>query len=182
LLFRCICAVQCLIGSAGTSLLVARASKEIILSAGTIGTPHILLNSGVGDHNALQAMGIQTTVNLPSVGKNASDHPYTGLTWAVNSNQTADSLFQNATVFNEALAQWKKSRTGPLVDSDPGTHAGWLRLSPDSPAFAVHADPSPGPDAPHFEILFQPSGLGAPGNSISLAMAMISPVSRASPL
>jgi hypothetical protein len=100
----------------------------------------------------------------------------------VNSNQTADSLFQNATVFNEALAQWEKSRTGPLVDSDPGTHAGWLRLSPDSPAFAVHADPSPGPDAPHFEILFQPSGLGAPGNSISLAMAMISPVSRASPL
>ncbi|KAJ7798385.1 hypothetical protein B0H13DRAFT_2505018, partial [Mycena leptocephala] len=50
--------------------------------------------------------------NLPSVGKNASDHPYTGLTWAVNSNQTADSLFQNATVFNEALAQWKSRARG----------------------------------------------------------------------
>ncbi|KAJ7247056.1 pyranose dehydrogenase [Mycena rebaudengoi] len=139
----------------GPSLFVARASKEIILSAGTIGTPHILLNSGVGGRNDLQAVGIQTMVNLPSVGKNASDHPYTGLQWAVNSNQTADSLFQNATVFNKALAQWKKSHTGPLVDSDPGTHAGWLRLNPHSPAFAVHADPSPSPDAPHFEILFQ---------------------------
>ncbi|KAJ7234274.1 aryl-alcohol oxidase [Mycena rebaudengoi] len=156
----------CLIGSAGISLFVARASKEIILSAGTIGTPRILLNSGVGYRNALKALGIQTMVDLTSIGKNASDHPYTGLKWA------------NATVFNEAFVQWNKSRTGPLVDSDPGTHAGWLRLSTDSPVFAVHADPSPGPDAPHFEILFQPSGLGAPGNSISLAMSMISPVSR----
>ncbi|KAJ7323935.1 pyranose dehydrogenase [Mycena albidolilacea] len=164
----------------GSSLFVARASKELILSAGTIGTPRILLNSGVGDRKALQALGIQTMVDLPSVGKNASDHPYTGLKWAVNSNQTADSLFQNATVFNEALAQWNQSRTGPLVDSTPGTHAAWLRLSPDSPAFAVHGDPSPSADAPHFEVLFQPSGLGAPGNSISLAMAMISPVSRGS--
>ncbi|KAF8133508.1 aryl-alcohol oxidase [Mycena galopus ATCC 62051] len=164
----------------GTSLFVATASKEIILSAGTIGTPRILLNSGVGDAYALQALGIQTMVDLPSVGKNVSDHAYTGLRWAVNSNQTADSLYQNATVFNEALAQWNRSRTGPLVDSTPGTHAAWLRLSPDSPAFAVHADPSPGPDAPHFEVLFQPTGLGAPGNSISLAMGMVSPVSRGS--
>jgi choline dehydrogenase-like flavoprotein len=88
-LFR---AIQCLIGSAGISLFVARASKEIILSAGTIGTPRILLNSGVGYRNALKALGIQTMVDLTSVGKNASDHPYTGLKWAVNSNQTADPL------------------------------------------------------------------------------------------
>ncbi|KAJ7235004.1 aryl-alcohol oxidase-like protein [Mycena haematopus] len=164
----------------GASLFVATASKEIILSAGTIGTPRILLNSGVGNSTELGALGIDTVLDLPSVGKNVSDHPYTGLRWSVNSNKTADSVYQNATVFNKALARWKKSRTGPLVDSDPGPHAAWLRLRPNAHAFSVHPDPSPGPDAPHFEVLFQPSGLGAPGNSISLAMGMVSPVSRGS--
>ncbi|KAJ7244648.1 aryl-alcohol oxidase precursor [Mycena haematopus] len=165
----------------GTSLFVAKASKEIILSAGSIGTPQILLNSGIGDRTALEALGIPTLLDLPSVGKNASDQPYLGMSWAVNSNQTVESITQNLTRYNEAFAEWNRSRTGPFVDPSPGTHAGWLRLSPDSPVFEVHADPAPGPDAPHFEMLFQPFGIsGAPGHFISLTMAMVSPVSRGS--
>ncbi|KAJ6495031.1 alcohol oxidase [Mycena sanguinolenta] len=165
----------------GSSLYVAKASKEIILSAGSIGTPQILLNSGVGDRTALQALGIPTVLDLPSVGKNASDHPYTGLSWAVNSNQTVESITQNATRYNEAFAEWNTSHTGPFVDPSPGTHAGWLRLSDNSSVFDIHPDPSPGPDAPHFEVLFQPSEYtGLPGHFISLTMAMVSPVSRGS--
>ncbi|KAJ7106768.1 aryl-alcohol oxidase-like protein [Mycena epipterygia] len=164
----------------GTSLFIAKATKEIILSAGAIGTPHILLNSGIGDHNALKALGIPTVLDLPSVGKNASDHPYFGMSWAVNSNQTVESITQNATLFNEAFAEWNTSRTGPFVDADPGTHAGWLRLSANSSAFDVHADPSPGPGAPHFELLFMPTGFAAVGHFISLTMALVSPVSRGS--
>ncbi|KAJ7684156.1 GMC oxidoreductase-domain-containing protein [Mycena polygramma] len=138
----------------GTSLFVAQASREIIISAGTIGTPHILLNSGIGDPSTLKALGIPTVVDLPSVGKNASDHTYFQMTWAVNSNQTTESITQNATRFNEAFAEWNASHTGPFVDPSPGTHVGWLRLSANSSAFDVHSDPSPGPDAPHLEILF----------------------------
>ncbi|KAJ6563154.1 pyranose dehydrogenase [Mycena vulgaris] len=165
----------------GTSLFVAKASKEIIISAGAIGTPQILLNSGIGDRTALEALGIPTLLNLPSVGKNASEHAYSGVSWAVNSNQTVESITQNITRFNEAFAEWNSSRTGPFVDPSPGTHAGWLRLNADSPVFDVHADPSPGPGAPHFEMLFQPFGVGGtPGHFISLTMAMVSPVSRGS--
>ncbi|KAJ7866193.1 alcohol oxidase [Mycena olivaceomarginata] len=165
----------------GTSLFVAKASKEIILSAGTIGTPQILLNSGIGDRTALEALGIPTLLDLPSVGKNASEHAYSGVSWAVNSNQTVESITQNTTRFNEAFAEWNMSRTGPFVDPGPGTHAGWLRLDADSPLFNVHADPSPGPGAPHFEMLFQPFGVGGTlGHFISLTMAMVSPVSRGS--
>ncbi|KAJ7764949.1 pyranose dehydrogenase [Mycena metata] len=151
----------------GTSLFVAKASKEIILSAGTIGTPQILLNSGIGDRTALQALGIPTVLNLPSVGKNMSEHPYSG----------------NATRYNEAFAEWNRSHTGPFVDAGgPGTHAGWLRLKADSPLFKIHPDPSPGPSAPHFEMLFQPyNPTGTrPGHFISLVAAMVSPVSRGS--
>jgi choline dehydrogenase-like flavoprotein len=114
--FRRIHAAQTRIRHAGTSLFVAKASKEIILSAGTIGTPQILLNSGIGDRTALEALGIPTLLDLPSVGKNASEHAYSGVSWAVNSNQTVESITQNTTRFNEAFAEWNRSRTGPFVD------------------------------------------------------------------
>ncbi|KAJ7602066.1 aryl-alcohol oxidase-like protein [Mycena rosella] len=140
----------------------------------------ILLNSGIDDHNTLHALGIPTVVDLPSVGQNASDHSHFALTWAVNSNDTMESITQNATRFNEAFDQWNTSRTGPFVFATPGTHAGWLRLSADSPAFEIHPDPSPGYGAPHFEVLFVPSGAGVPGHFISLLMGMVSPVSRGS--
>ncbi|KAJ6509670.1 aryl-alcohol oxidase [Mycena vulgaris] len=72
------------------------------------------------------------------------------------------------------------SRTGPFVDAVPGNQVGWLQLPVDSPAFKVHADPSPGPGAPHLEVGFQPTGLGGSGNFISLTVAIVSPVSRGS--
>ncbi|KAJ6506953.1 aryl-alcohol oxidase-like protein [Mycena sanguinolenta] len=166
----------------GSSLYVAEASREIILSAGPIGTPQILLNSGIGDRPALEALGIPTVLDLPSVGKNASEHPYFGLSWAVNSNQTIESVTQNATRYNEAFAQWNRSHTGPFVDSSTGTHAGWLRLSENSSVFDIHPDPSPGPDAPHLRFCsrFPSEFSGLPGHFISLTVAVVSPVSRGS--
>ena len=52
---------------------VVNASKEVILSAGSIGSPHILLNSGIGDQASLNAVGVPSTVHLPDVGRNLSD-------------------------------------------------------------------------------------------------------------
>ncbi|KAJ7709390.1 aryl-alcohol oxidase [Mycena olivaceomarginata] len=164
----------------GASLFIAKASKEIILSAGAIGSPRILLSSGIGCHVALGALGLQTILDLPSVGKNASDHVYFEMSWEVHSNQTADSIRQNSTRFNETLKEWNKSRTGPFVNARPGTHAGWMRLSPNSSAFETHEDPSSGPGAPHIEIFFMPMGPGIPGNFITLTVGLVSPVSRGS--
>ncbi|KAJ7679674.1 aryl-alcohol oxidase precursor [Mycena rosella] len=162
----------------GTSLFVAEASKEIILSAGSIGTPQILLNSGVGDHTALEALGLPTVLDLPSVGQNASDHGFVGADWAVNSNQTIESITQNTTRFDQAFEQWNTSRTGPFVDA-LGTHIAWLRLAADSPAFETHADPSPGPGAPTSSKY--PGGItGGVGHFVGFALAMVSPVSRGS--
>ncbi|KAJ7199934.1 aryl-alcohol oxidase-like protein [Mycena pura] len=163
----------------GESIFVAHASKEIVLSGGVIGSPHILMNSGIGAHATLSGLGIPTVLDLPSVGQNASDQPLMILQWAVNSTETFDSITQNATRFAEGLAQWNASRTGPFVDSGDMTHLGWSRLAPDSPAFSVHADPSSGPDAPHLEFSFVPAG-ETPGNSMSIFIAVVSPVSRGS--
>ncbi|AGC02318.1 GMC oxidoreductase [Acanthamoeba polyphaga moumouvirus] len=52
-----------------------RAQKGIILAAGAIRTPQILLQSGIGPANELSALGIPVIKNLPDVGRHLDDHP-----------------------------------------------------------------------------------------------------------
>ncbi|GBR52427.1 choline dehydrogenase [Neokomagataea thailandica NBRC 106555] len=54
--------------------LISYAEKEIILSAGAFGSPHLLMLSGVGDHTHLKEHDIKTVVHLPGVGRNLQDH------------------------------------------------------------------------------------------------------------
>jgi choline dehydrogenase-like flavoprotein len=53
---------------------VAIASKEVILSAGAVGSPHLLLLSGIGPRRELETIGIQCLVDSPHVGKHLKDH------------------------------------------------------------------------------------------------------------
>ena len=53
---------------------IARASKEIILSAGAIGSPHLLLLSGIGPRTELEAAGVPCLLDSPHVGKHLQDH------------------------------------------------------------------------------------------------------------
>ena len=59
--------------SGGESFVVE--AEEIILSSGTIGSPHILLLSGVGPADQISAAGIQQVHELPGVGQSLRDHP-----------------------------------------------------------------------------------------------------------
>ncbi|MEH2456603.1 GMC family oxidoreductase [Nostoc sp.] len=52
----------------------ARVNKEVILSAGAFDSPKLLMLSGIGDAEHLQAMGITVVVDLPGVGQNLQDH------------------------------------------------------------------------------------------------------------
>jgi choline dehydrogenase-like flavoprotein len=53
---------------------VAFASKEVILSAGAVGSPHLLLLSGIGPRHELETIGVSCRVDLPDVGKHLKDH------------------------------------------------------------------------------------------------------------
>ena len=55
-------------------LIEVKTKKEIILSAGSIGSPHILQASGIGDPSKLKKYGIEIIHNSPGVGKNLQDH------------------------------------------------------------------------------------------------------------
>jgi len=50
------------------------ADKEVILAAGAIGSPKLLMLSGVGEAKALRSLGIDVVENLPGVGENLQDH------------------------------------------------------------------------------------------------------------
>ncbi|MEH6710712.1 MAG: choline dehydrogenase [Paraglaciecola polaris] len=52
----------------------AKASEEVILSAGSIGSPHLLQLSGIGDSETLKAAGVDVKHHLPGVGQNLQDH------------------------------------------------------------------------------------------------------------
>ena len=54
--------------------ITVKANKEILLSAGSIGSPQILQTSGIGDVDKLKSLGIEVTKDLKGVGKNLQDH------------------------------------------------------------------------------------------------------------
>ncbi|KAJ7790180.1 alcohol oxidase [Mycena olivaceomarginata] len=158
------------------------AKKEVILSAGSIGTPNILLHSGIGNASALATLGIEPLHNLPSVGQNLTDHPLTFLSFLVNSNNTFETAERNSTLAAEQLAQWNATRTGPLVDST-ASQLGWLRIPDNSSIFEHFPDPASGPSTAHYELLFANGLLSAPpptGNFVRMSGAVVSPNSRGS--
>lgn len=60
------------------------ANKEVIVSAGAVGSPHLLLLSGIGPADELAAAGVDCKVDLPAVGKHLKDHLHLGLWFAAD--------------------------------------------------------------------------------------------------
>jgi choline dehydrogenase len=69
--------VEYRIGSGETR--TALATKEVVLSGGAIGSPHLLLLSGIGPRAELEAVDIACQVDSPHVGKHLKDHLHVGL-------------------------------------------------------------------------------------------------------
>ncbi|KAF8262528.1 aryl-alcohol-oxidase from pleurotus Eryingii [Lactarius quietus] len=161
------------------------ATKEVILAGGAVNTPQLLLLSGIGDSAQLSQLNIQTIVNLPDVGKNFQDHVLLLNPFSVNSNLTNDDISRNATLFQEDLAQWEQSHTGPFTASVTA-EVGWLRLPNNATIFKTVKDPSSGPEAPHYEFLFVNGFVSfiepAPttGHYMMIAVALMTPTSRGS--
>lgn len=86
-------------------------SKEIILSAGAIGSPHILLNSGIGPEESMEKLNKKCLLNLP-VGHNLQDHvwvPYI-LTVGKSTTDAYSEIEQSFNMFN-----YLQTKAGPLA-------------------------------------------------------------------
>jgi choline dehydrogenase-like flavoprotein len=91
---------------------LARAGREVVLSAGAIASPQLLLLSGVGPADQLRQLGLQVRHELPGVGENLQDHPYVSCVWDVPGG---GSLLDAETP--KALLEYLLRRTGPLTSS-----------------------------------------------------------------
>ncbi|KAK7685401.1 hypothetical protein QCA50_011264 [Cerrena zonata] len=162
------------------------ASKEVILSAGVIGTPQILQLSGIGDASALRSLNITPVLDLPDVGAHLADHPLVANYFKVSSEGTWDNVLRDGSVLGANMGQWQSSRQGLFVDS-PGNTQSYQRLPPDSSAFDGISDPSSGPKSAHTELIFingfAQFGETPPptsGNYVTVLSIVASPTSRGS--
>jgi choline dehydrogenase-like flavoprotein len=93
----------------------ARAKGEVILSAGSIGTPEILQRSGVGPAEWLGEFGIATVANRPGVGRNLQDHLQQRAIYRVHGTKTLNETYHS--LVGRALMglEYALFRRGPLT-------------------------------------------------------------------
>ncbi|HEY7835818.1 MAG TPA: GMC family oxidoreductase N-terminal domain-containing protein [Solirubrobacteraceae bacterium] len=88
---------------------VVTAGREVILSAGAIGSPQLLLLSGIGAGEDLRAAGVAPRHELPGVGRNLQDHPFVTAIWEVSDTDTLYGADKP-----KPLAEWLLRRSGKL--------------------------------------------------------------------
>lgn len=99
---------------AGTKY-TAHASREIILSAGTIGSPCILERSGIGSQSHCKEVSIKNIIDNSNVGENLQDHLTCGLSFEVKDGVATADMMRDPAVIEKAMEQYKTSRSGPLA-------------------------------------------------------------------
>ena len=137
-----------------------RAEAQTVLCAGAIGSPHLLLNSGIGPADELAALGIAPRLDLPGVGRELQDHVNCAITVGTRARHgiglaTADEAAQQ-------LAQWQLQRSGPLT-SNWSASGGFVRVADVDPA----REPLDHPDDPDLQLYCIASPHGDHGRQLS---------------
>lgn len=119
-----------------------RARAEVILTAGSVQTPHLLELSGVGDPKSLAAAGIPVAHELPGVGNNYIDHFATRMNWRVKLPVTLNEMTRGWRL-GAAVVQYYLTRKGILTFGTGLAH-GFVKTrpeleTPDVQYFFMHA-------------------------------------------
>lgn len=115
-----------------------RAAKGVVMAAGAIATPHLLMLSGIGSARDLMTFGIQAQVDVPDVGCHLQDHPLVPVTFRVHRSDT----FKNAESVSN-LFRYLLFRRGMLASN-----------AVEAIAFSRSSRAAPG--APDIELIFAP--------------------------
>jgi choline dehydrogenase-like flavoprotein len=146
---------------------VARADREVILAGGAIGSPQLLLLSGIGPAEHLRELGIAVRHELRGVGRNLQDHPFVTMLWELSQGPTlygADSP--------KHLAEWLLRRSGPLTSSVAEV-AAFVRTRAGLPAADIEFHMG--------AVYYEDHGAEAfDGHAMTIAPVLISPQARGS--
>jgi choline dehydrogenase len=150
----------------------ARASAEVVLAAGSVGTPRLLELSGVGDGERLSRLGVEVVRHAPGVGENLQDHLQIRPVYGVTGAATLNALY--AQVWRRPLMalEYAAFRRGPLT------------MAPSQMgAFARSTDAY---ETPNLQFHVQPLSLEAFGEAlhpypaITISVCNLRPTSRGS--
>ncbi|RGP67024.1 hypothetical protein FLONG3_8682 [Fusarium longipes] len=90
---------------------IVKANREVILSAGSIQSPPLLEQSGIGSKSVLTAAGIKQIIDLPGVGENLQDHLRIMSSYQLKPEFTSIDIFKsNATFAAEQMALWNAGK------------------------------------------------------------------------
>ena len=156
----------------GREMVTVSATREVILCAGSIGSPQLLQLSGIGPAALLQGQGIAVEQDLPGVGANLQDHLQIRAVFKVQGVQTLNTM---------ANSLWGKARIGleyALKRSGP------MSMAPSQLGAFTRSDPSQ--PYPNIEYHVQPLSLDAFGEplhafpAITASVCNLNPSSRGS--
>ncbi|OSD02316.1 GMC oxidoreductase [Trametes coccinea BRFM310] len=138
---------------------VVAARKEVILSGGAIGSPQLLMLSGIGPANHLEKWDIPVVQDLPAVGRNLLDHFSAGaLPFRAKPGFTWDPVILNPLRGLGAFLEWITRGTGPL-SANPTQIGVFVRADDESLPYGQRLqinDNSSGPGAPEIELAYTP--------------------------
>ncbi|KAH9929526.1 GMC oxidoreductase [Epithele typhae] len=136
---------------------MVRARKEVIITSGAIGTPHLLLLSGVGPRSQLSQFGIPLVCDLPQVGEHLLDHFLPGsMNFRMKPGHSWDPHYYESLPSLLALIRYQMFGTGPLAGLPVPTaifvRSGDPKLSSLFGTPLPVADMASGPRAPDMEL------------------------------
>jgi choline dehydrogenase len=147
-----------------------QARREVILSAGAINSPQILLLSGIGAAAELQRHGIAQRHELPGVGHNLQDHQDVVLMYRCDSELTYGVSAKGLLPLARSPWQYLSRRRGPMTSNTVESGA-FLRLQPEDAAPELGLIVAPA-------LKNQPQRLVPFGHGVSLHIAVMHPQSR----
>jgi len=142
-----------------------RAGREVILSAGAIGSPQILMLSGIGAGDELREAGVEPRHDLPGVGRNLQDHPYLTMLWEISEGPTLYGADKP-----KHLLEWIVRRSGPLTSTAAEVVA-FVRSRPGLPAADIQFHMGALYFENHGEEEFE-------GHAMTIAPVLVSPKAR----
>ena len=116
----------------GNELVHARASRQVLLCAGSIGSPQLLQLSGIGPGALLQQHGVEVLHDLPGVGENLQDHLQIRAVFKVQGVTTLNTLANSWHGKARIGLQYLLMRSGPMSMA-PSQLGAFTRSSPDKP-------------------------------------------------
>ncbi|KAH9912095.1 GMC oxidoreductase [Epithele typhae] len=87
---------------ASSSKTTVSVRKEVILTGGTVGSPAVLMHSGVGPSDVLQSAGVDVLLDLPGVGQHLQDHISTYISFQTTSETIQGLMTANASLSSDA--------------------------------------------------------------------------------